>query len=87
MNLKSMVVLILIGGCATAPLTDEQQYERDNKETLRLEQFYRDEAACMAWGGIIVIHRWGYTIKQRTSRKMTPPRQYDTYGCMRGGIH
>ncbi len=77
-----MVCLILIGGCAGAPLTDEEQYERDDRETLRLEKFYRDEKACSAAGGFIIIQRWGGS-RRSMSRKPLPPSRWDSYGCER----
>ncbi len=86
MKLLSLVLLILLGGCASAPLTDEQQYDRDNKEILRIEKFYRDERNCLDTNGVMVIRRWGITARQRVGHKLAPPRRWDTYGCMRGGL-
>ena len=73
---------ILIGGCVSAPLTEEEHYDRDDREILRLERFYRDEKACKDAGGVMVIKRWGPTIR----RKQAPPRRWDDYGCLRGGL-
>ena len=82
MKLLTMALCaILIGGCASVPLTDEQLYERENRETLRLEQFYRDERACRRAGGFIVIKRWSNARRKSSGRKLAPPGRGDTYGC------
>lgn len=86
MKLLSLVFLILLGGCASVPLTDEERYEREDREILRIEQFYREEKACRDSGGIMVIKRWGTTARQHVSGKLQPPRRWDSYGCMRGSI-
>ncbi len=82
MKLLSLALLILVGGCASAPLTEDEQYKRDDKETLRLEKFYRDQRACRAGGGFIVIQRWGGS-RRSMSRKPLPPSRWDSYGCER----
>lgn len=78
MKLTFMLMFILLAGCASAPLTEDEQYEREDREIQRLEQYYRDVADCETTGGIIVIFRH---ISTGRLRKNTPPRRHERYGC------
>ena len=71
--------MIFTTGCASEPLTEDEQYERDDREILRLEQYYKDVINCEASGGMIHIDR--YMSGGRFS-KNKPPRRDERYGCM-----
>ncbi len=80
--MKSLIILsfILVGvACSTQPLTEAQLYERENKEILRVEKFYADEARCKAQGGTMYIKRHMSVGKLRRN---VPPRWGERYTCM-----
>jgi PBP1b-binding outer membrane lipoprotein LpoB len=74
-----LLLMVLITGCASEPLTEQQQYERDDREVLRLEQYYKDVANCEASGGMMHIDR--YMSGGRFNRNR-PPRRDERYGCI-----
>ncbi len=74
--------LALLIGCA--PLTEAQKYERQDRETLRTEKYYRDKKACTNGGGMIEIGRRGHVPYDcMTGRKDCPPRLGEFYLCVR----
>lgn len=81
--MKSLIALsaaiLVCVACSTQPLTEEQLYERENREILRIEQFRTDEAICKAQGGIIFIKRHMSVGKLRRD---TPPKWGEQYACM-----
>ncbi len=80
--MKTLIILSFIlfcVACSTQPLTEEQLYERENKEILRLEKFYADEAVCESKGGHMYIKRHMSVGKLRRN---VPPRWGEQYSCM-----
>lgn len=71
------IILGACAGCAT-PLTD---YERADREVLRLEAFVVYEAACEAAGGMIEITRHEWTPRYCASRAC-PPGRTDAVRCV-----
>ena len=74
--------MFFITGCASEPLTEQQQYERDDREILRLEQYHKDVANCEASGGMIHIDRY---MSGGRFNKNKPPRRDERYGCVGPG--
>ena len=72
-----LIILLLLSGCAT-PLTE---YERADREVMRLEAFYRFEAQCAAQGGMIEITRWSWVPRSCASRTC-PPNRDDAVRCV-----
>ena len=60
---KPFALLVLIAGCSTVPLTEEQQFQKeyDKVERNRLvtEKFYKKKASCKASGGYLIITKHG----------------------------
>lgn len=80
-----MKVLIILAsilfcvGCSTQQLTEEQQYERANKETLRIERYYRDKANCEARGDTLYIY--SHTGLSKFGRQRVP-KWDESYSCL-----
>ena len=58
--MKALIMLSFVlfcTACSMQPLTEEQKYGRENKETLRIEKYYRDAHACRKGGGMVIIER------------------------------
>ena len=73
--------LALLIGCA--PLTETQRYERQDRETLRIEEYFKYKKACMRGGGMIEIKRRGHVpYSCMTGRKDCPPRLGEFYLCV-----
>ena len=72
-----LIILLMLTGCAT-PLTE---YERADREVLRLEAFYIYEAQCDAWGGMIEITRHAWTPRSCAWKKC-PPSRGDWVRCV-----
>lgn len=80
--MKALIILSFIlfcAACSMQPLTEAQKYERENKEILRVEKFYADEAACKARGGHMYVKRHMSIGKLRRNQ---PPEWGERYGCM-----
>lgn len=72
---------ILIGACAgcATPLTD---YERADREILRLEAFVVYERSCNAQGGMVEITRRGGWLPRRCMSQACPPARHDAVSCV-----
>ena len=80
--MKALIILASIlfcVGCSTQQLTEEQQYDRENKETLRIEKYYKDKADCEAKGDTLYIHSHSSLSKFGRQR---PPKRDESYSCM-----
>ncbi len=79
--MKSLHLLLLLGvsSCAST-LTEEEQYERDDRETLRREKFEQLVAECDALHGHMVVE--GYGISSATKGgKLKLPGAGQKYYC------
>ena len=47
--------------CSCATLTEQQQYELENKRVVAMERYERAETACQRMGGVMELapKRWG----------------------------
>lgn len=70
-------VILLLTGCTT--LTE---YERADRENLRIEKFYLDEAVCKANGGWLEIKRHG-SLTRRCMSRSCPARKGEQYRCVK----
>ncbi len=73
--------LALTMGCSTTPLTEDQLYENENRETLRLEKFERDRMSCEQAGGMIKITRREW-VPRYCMYKACPPGRSDRVQCV-----
>ena len=60
------------------PLTEQQQYDRADREVLRIEKYFQDEASCENNGGIMIVDRRSM---HRAFGKNKPPKRHERYGC------
>ena len=58
MKLLYLLLLVGVSSCAST-LTEDEQYEKDNREILRLERFHQAVADCDAMHGHMVIEGSG----------------------------
>lgn len=71
---------VIIEACVKERADDEREYRRVESNALFLEDFYRQEQACAAAGGMMVIER--YFMRSGCARwKNCPPSRGDRYGC------
>ena len=82
--MKMLILILLLAlsiGCA--PLTETQKYEREDRETLRIEKYYRFQKACVRSRGIVEIKRHGHVpYSCLTGRENCPPRHGEMYTCV-----
>lgn len=77
--LIAILFILAITACSTQPLTEEEQYLRDDKEIQRIEQYHVDKANCTDAGGIWFIK--GHNLSHNFRRNKIPSRS-TKYGCM-----
>ena len=79
-----MMVFLVVNceGCSSTPLTEDQQYERDNKELLRIEAFERYAASCEAQGARVRITRHSF-VPRYCMYITCPPARGDRVECVR----
>jgi len=79
MKLLHLLLLLGISSCAST-LTEDEQYEKDDRETLRRERFEQLVAECEAVHGHVVIE--GYGISSATKGgKLQAPGAGQKYYC------
>ncbi len=76
------VAIGMLEGCSTAPVSENEQFERDERELLRLEKFERDRLDCESRGGMIQIRRHEWVPRYCTYRAC-PPSPSDRVECVR----
>ncbi len=87
-KMRAVLLLVIIGtlaltmGCSTTPLTEDQLYESENRELLRLEKFERDRQSCELAGGMIQITRKEWAPRYCAYRAC-PPGRSDRVECVR----
>ena len=79
-NLLPASVFVLSASCAT--LTDEQQYEREDRFVQAVDQFRLKKTACKNSGGVIWIQR---TTASKMPRPRYTRREYESATCVRHG--
>jgi hypothetical protein len=79
MKLLHLLLLIGVSSCAST-LTEEEQYEKDDRETLRLERFHRAVADCDAMRGHMVVEGSG-SKPASVDGKIQSPGPGQTYYC------
>lgn len=80
--MKSLIMLLIISicvACSTQPLTEAELHERENKEILRIEQYYTDKADCEARGNTLYIEKHSNFGGSRYER---PPKWHEAYSCL-----
>ena len=80
--MKALIILSFVlfcVGCSSQQLTEEQRYDRENKETLRIERYYRDKADCEARGDKLYVERHSGLSKFGRDK---PPKWDEGYSCM-----
>ncbi len=70
---------VVIEACVKERVGEELEYRRVNRDALFLAEFYRQEQACTAAGGQMIIER--YFSRSGCIRKFCPPEWGDRYGC------
>ena len=55
--MKAVLLTLLLFGCASEPLTEQEKYERANRRVLAHEAFERMQEQCRSGGGIVVVDR------------------------------
>jgi len=70
---KYILLAVLLGGCATAPLTEDEQYERENRNILRREAILKQIHKCYACSDCVLIEKrtTGTRIRRATKRYRT----------------
>ncbi len=63
-----IVLTVLVGGCATAGLTLQERYDKNDREVLVREEYQRDASSCERAGGVMQLRRWRAT---RIPHKLT----------------
>jgi len=79
MKLLHLLLLIGVSSCAST-LTEEEQYEKDDREILRLERFHQAVADCDAIHGHMVIEGSGSN-PATVNGKIQPPGPGQKYYC------
>ena len=51
--MRHLIPLLILTGCASEPLTEEEQFQREYEEADRKVQYQRWEKDCLTSGGII----------------------------------
>lgn len=78
--MRSLHFLLLLGvSSCVATLTEEEQYEKDDRETLRRERFEQVVAECDALHGHMVVE--GYGVKSTKDGKLQVPGPGQKYYC------
>ena len=79
MKLLLLLLLVGISACAST-LTEEEQYEKDDREILRLERFHQAVADCDALREHMVIEGSG-SKPATVDGKIQPPGPGQKYYC------
>ena len=67
--------------CSSTPLTEQEQFEKEDREILRQEEFDRFVAACIAAHGRIHISGTGSSSRQQTASGIPMPGPGESYTC------
>jgi len=78
-TLLHVFMLLSVMSCA-APLTEDEQYEKENREILRLEKFYSVVEDCKVMRGHMVIEGSGGELATANGR-IVPPGPGQKYYC------
>jgi hypothetical protein len=79
MKIMYFLLLLSVSSCAST-LTDDEQYEKDDREVVRLERFQQAVAECEAAHGYIVIEGIGSSAAP-TDGKYEMPGTGQKYYC------
>ncbi|MHC4315773.1 MAG: hypothetical protein ACYSW3_25300 [Planctomycetota bacterium] len=78
---KYILLAVLLGGCASAPLTEEEQYERADKLAQYQDKYYGTVEWCMA-NSHVMWRDW--TCKGGRRNEWCPPKRLtDRFQCVR----
>ena len=61
-----VVVSLMLISCAT--LTEDEQYVRENRQLLAMEEYQRKASSCMSAGGVMVTQLRATRIKRKFNR-------------------
>ena len=78
-TLLHVFMVLSVISCA-APLTEDEQYEKENREILRREKFYSVVEDCKAMRGHMVIEGSGGELVTANG-KIVPPGPGQKYYC------
>ena len=79
--LLTTILATLAAACSSTPLTEQERYEKEDREILRQEAFDRFVIACRAAHGRVYISGTGSSSRQRTASGIPMPGPGEDYAC------
>jgi hypothetical protein len=74
-------IVLFIAGCSSTPLTEEEQFAKEDREILREEAFSAFLAECRNAGGRARIEGTGSSRSRRTRDQVPIPGPGESYWC------
>ena len=75
------IFAVTTAACSSTPLTEQEQFEKEDREILRQEEFDRFVAACIAARGRVQISGTGSSSRRQTASGVPMPGPGESYSC------
>ena len=75
------VLALATAACSSTPLTEQEKFEKEDREILRQEEFDRFVAACIAARGRVHISGTGSSSRRQTASGVPMPGPGESYSC------
>ena len=71
--MKKLCILLLLAGCASAPLTEDERFKREYEEADRINLYIMWEQQCRESGGVI----FSYDVRHCVATGRCKPSKWD----------